>query len=63
MDHNRKRSAASSNLGPNRSVVDYETEEQLRLAMMAVEDCSPELVSMLSGIQEGQPVQKVSLGR
>ena len=57
MDHNRKRSASRCNLG---SVVDYETENDLHIALMAVEEGSPELNAMLAKIQGGQPVQKVS---
>lgn len=61
MDSGRKRSASSSNnSGPNRSVTDYDTEEQLHKAMLAVEEgCSADLSAMLAEIQEGQPVQKV----
>jgi hypothetical protein len=64
----RKRSSASSNQGPHRSVVDYDTEEQLREALLSFlndddedtcRDCSSQLTSLLSEIQEGQPVQKV----
>lgn len=59
----QKRPARSSNAGPSRSVNDYETEEQLRRALMEVDvslddDCTPIMLE----IAEGQPVQKVCLG-
>lgn len=65
----RKRSATSTNEGPNRSVVDYDTEDQLRVALLSFlndedennQDCSAQLTSLLSEIREGQPVQKVCL--
>jgi hypothetical protein len=64
MTRERKlRSVSSSNPGPNRSVVDYETDELLQMALMATENCSTELASMLAEIEDGQPVQKVSVGR
>jgi len=59
----QKRPAAQrSNPGPSRSVNDYETEEQLRRALMEVDvslddDCTPIMLE----IAEGQPVQKVCL--
>jgi hypothetical protein len=61
----RKRPAHSTNQGPNRSVVDYDTEDQLREAMTSfvensnTNSCSEQLSPLLDEIHEGQPVQKV----
>jgi hypothetical protein len=64
----RKRSVHSTNPTPYRSVVDYDTDEQLREAMLSflsdIEDentgsCSAQLTALLGDIQDGQPVQKV----
>jgi hypothetical protein len=63
----RKRSAMSTNEGPNRSVVDFDTESQLREALLTFfndeeeinPNCSTQLSSILSDIREGQPIQKV----
>lgn len=63
----RKRSALSTNEGPYRSVVDYDTEEQLFEALMLFLDdevehnqsCSAQMTSLLSEIREGEPVQTV----
>jgi hypothetical protein len=68
-DESRKRSAASTNQGSYRSVVDYDTEEQIFEALMLFLDdevdhnqsCSAQMNSLLSEIREGEPVQKVSL--
>jgi hypothetical protein len=62
---------SSSNRGPreHRSVVDYDTEEQLRHALLHLPGngigdggnhvVSADLIAMVAAIQEGQPVQKV----
>jgi hypothetical protein len=64
----RKRSVYSTNQGPNRSVVDYDDDDQLKEAMLSfVNDadkmnsnsCSAHLTALLGEIGEGQPVQKV----
>ena len=64
----RKRSVHSTNQTPHRSVVDYDTEEQLREAMLSfISDvegesngsCSAQLSALLGEIHDGQPVQKV----
>jgi hypothetical protein len=64
--------ADSSNRGPreHRSVVDYETEEQLRHALLQLSGngigdggnhvVNADLIAMVAAIQEGQPVQKVN---
>jgi hypothetical protein len=57
------------NQGPYRSVVDYDTEEQLFEALMLFLDdevdhnqsCSAQMTSLLSEIRDGEPVQKVGL--
>ena len=67
----RKRSALSTNEGPNRSVVDFDTEDQLREALLSFlneedvsnQSCSTQLTSFISEIREGQLVQKVGLFR
>jgi hypothetical protein len=60
-ENGRKRSVASTNQGMFRSVVDYDTEDQLRLAMMTAQcgDPDAETAAMIAAIREGQPVQKV----
>jgi hypothetical protein len=58
----RKRSASSTNTGPYRSVVDYETTDDLRAALMTRKcDTPPDdnVAAMIAAIQDGQPVQKV----
>lgn len=67
-DRRRYRSAASTNQGSYRSVVDYDTEEQLFEALMLFLDddvehnqsCSAQMTSLLTDIRGGEPVQKVS---
>jgi hypothetical protein len=67
-DRRGKRSATSTNQGPYRSVVDYDTEEQLFEALMLFLDdevehnqsCSAQMTSLLTEIREGEPVQEVS---
>jgi hypothetical protein len=64
----RKRSVYSTNQGPNRSVVDYDNDDELREAMLSFindaydmnsNSCSAQLTALLGEIHEGQPVQKV----
>jgi hypothetical protein len=58
----RKRSASSTNTGPYRSVVDYETADDLRAALMTSQCNTPpddNVAAMIAAIQDGQPVQKV----
>lgn len=64
----RKRSMHSTNQSPFRSVVDFDTEEQLREAMLSfISDvdgenngsCSAQLSALLGEINDGQPIQKV----
>jgi hypothetical protein len=65
---NRKRSAASTNNGIYRSVVDFDSEEELRRAMMipqgggiggGTSTLTEEMAAMIAAIADGQPVQKV----
>jgi hypothetical protein len=65
----RKRSAtASSRAGVYRSVLDYQTEDELRAAMLTAQGgggngngllMGAEINEMILAIQDGQPVQKV----
>ena len=64
----RKRSAHSTNPSQYRSVVDFDTEDELRDAMLTFlsdvdgdlnGSCSAQLSALLGEIQDGQPVQKV----
>ena len=56
----QKRPASRKNPGPNRSVNDFESEEQLRRALMAVEGpLDDEHAPIMLEIEQGQPVQKV----
>jgi hypothetical protein len=62
----RKRSASSTNTGPYRSVVDYETTDDLRAALMTAQcDTPPDdnVAAMIAAIHDGQPVQKVRIKR
>jgi hypothetical protein len=70
--HDRKRSIHSTNQTPYRSAVDYDTEEDLREAMLffirdvddenggSGVDCSTQLTALLDDIRDGHPVQKVA---
>ncbi len=64
----RKRSAHSTNPSQYRSVVDFDTEDELREAMLTFlsdvdgdlnGSCSAQLSALLGEIEDGQPVQKV----
>jgi hypothetical protein len=56
----RKRSSFSTNSGAYRSVVDYDTEDDLRAAMIAAQNNpSDSMAAMIAAIEQGEPVQKV----
>jgi hypothetical protein len=60
----RKRSVAynTNASGQYRSVVDYDTEEQVRQALVTAQGgmiLDDEVQAMVAALQEGQPVQKV----
>jgi len=53
------RSSESTNKGPYRSVLDFESTEELQKAMLAMED-EAQFDTFLKRIAEGNPVQTVS---
>jgi hypothetical protein len=56
----RKRSSFSTNSGIYRSVVDYDTEDELRAAMVAAQNNpSNSMAALMAAIEQGEPVQKV----
>jgi hypothetical protein len=61
----RKRSAAynTNASGQYRSVVDYDTEEDIRQALLTAQGgmiLGDEVLAMIAALQEGEPVQKVN---
>jgi hypothetical protein len=61
----RKRSAAynTNASGQYRSVVDYDTEQDIRQALVTAQGGmlpDDEVQAMIAALQEGQPVQKVN---
>ena len=58
----RTSSAARSRNGPNRSVNDFDSDDELRKALLSFDTVleDPECQSILHDIAEGEPIQKVA---